>query len=371
MNAFGNFRRGILNIGEAPGELEDQEGKQWQGKTGRALKRAYRKLGIDLFEDCLNINAVNCRPPDNRTPSPYEIDCCRAVKVQKVIDEYQPKVIVLFGNAAIQSFLGNRFGGDLGGATKWRGWKIPDQEFKCWVVPTFHPSYVQREEGDHVMVTWMRDLETAISAASEPFPRTPKPSITYLDDTAEIERFRPGIAEMAFDYETTGLKPHMEGQEIVCAAITFSLEHTLAFQMPKTKKGIRPFTDLLQDPTIQKMAHNMKFEDTWSVVKLRTQPQGWMWDSMLAAHILDNRKGITGLKFQTYVNFGIVDYSSEITPYLRGKGKGGNAMNDIISLMAKPGGSRKVLEYCALDSFYQFLLAKKQIDIMNYQFLPF
>ena len=106
MNAFGNFKKGILNIGEAPGEIEDQEGKQWQGKTGRALKRAYRKLGIDLFEDCLNINAVNCRPPDNRTPSNYEIDCCRAVKVSKVIEEYQPRVIVLLGNAALQSFLG-------------------------------------------------------------------------------------------------------------------------------------------------------------------------------------------------------------------------------------------------------------------------
>jgi len=371
MEPFGNFKKGILNIGEAPGEIEDSRGKQWQGKTGRLLKRAYDKLGIDLFEDCLNINAVNCRPPDNRTPTPYEIDCCRAVIVRKVIEEYQPKVIVLFGNAALQSFLGDRWEGDMGGITKWRGWKIPDQDFKCWVVPVFHPSYVLRESEPHVDITWKGDLETAISAASEPWPRTPAPSIEYLEDLSLLAKYQPSIGEMAFDYETTGLKPHMEGHQIVCGAITITPERTFAFMMPKTRKGMRPFTDLLQDERIMKMAHNMKYEDTWSIEKLRTEVRNWGWDSMLAAHVLDNRKYITGLKFQTYINFGIVDYASEVTPYLKGKGKSGNAINSVIAFIAKPGGQKKLLEYCALDSYYQFLLAKKQMDIMQYDFLPF
>ena len=73
MQAFGNFEKGILNIGEAPGETEDRKGKQWQGKVGRLLRDTYDSLGIDLFEDCLNINAINCRPTDkhgaNRPPS--------------------------------------------------------------------------------------------------------------------------------------------------------------------------------------------------------------------------------------------------------------------------------------------------------------
>ncbi|MBU0847621.1 hypothetical protein KKH23_10585 [Patescibacteria group bacterium] len=124
MEPFGNFRKGILNIGEAPGETEDKRGKQWQGKVGRILKRTYRKLGIDLFEDCLNINAINCRPTtkngNNRTPTPQEIACCRS-RVMKTIEEYHPKVIILLGGSAIFSFLGHRWKKDLGGIFKWRG----------------------------------------------------------------------------------------------------------------------------------------------------------------------------------------------------------------------------------------------------------
>ncbi len=41
----------------------------------------------------------------------------------------------------------------------------------------------------------------------------------------------------------------------------------------------------------------MKYEDTWSREKLKQQGKGWLWDSMIAAHILDNRPGVTGLKF--------------------------------------------------------------------------
>ena len=37
MKPFGNFKKGILNIGEAPGDIEDQRGKPWQGKTGQLL----------------------------------------------------------------------------------------------------------------------------------------------------------------------------------------------------------------------------------------------------------------------------------------------------------------------------------------------
>ena len=60
MAPYGNFKKKILNIGEAPAEFEDSKGIPWQGRTGRLLQEAYKKVGIDLFNDCLNINAVSC-----------------------------------------------------------------------------------------------------------------------------------------------------------------------------------------------------------------------------------------------------------------------------------------------------------------------
>jgi len=119
------------------------------------------------------------------------------------------------------------------------------------------------------------------------------------------------------------------------------------------------------------MSHNMKFEETWSVVRLRQPVQNWGWDSMQAAHVLDNRTGVTGLKFQTYVNFGVVDYASEVAPYLRAKDNNGNAINRIMELVEMPGGKEKLLEYCGLDAIYEHRLALIQQKVMNYNFLPF
>src|SRR4030066_1575758 len=65
MQPFGNFQKKIMVIGEAPGEIEDNKGKPWQGKSGQLLQKTFGDLGIDLFEDCVNVNSVSCRPMDS------------------------------------------------------------------------------------------------------------------------------------------------------------------------------------------------------------------------------------------------------------------------------------------------------------------
>jgi len=80
---------------------------------------------------------------------------------------------------------------------------------------------------------------------------------------------------------------------------------------------------------------------------------------------------VTGLKFQTYVNFGVVDYASEVAPYLQAKDNNGNAINRIMELVGMPGGKEKLLEYCGLDAVYEYRLAMIQQKVMNYNFLPF
>ena len=64
----------------------------------------------------------------------------------KIIEKYKPKVIILLGGSSLLSMIGYRWKKDLGGITKWRGWTIPDRDFKAWICPTFHPSYVDRKQ---------------------------------------------------------------------------------------------------------------------------------------------------------------------------------------------------------------------------------
>lgn len=372
MKPYGNFKKGIVCLGEAPGKIEDERGRPWQGKTGRLLNRTLRKFGIDLFEDCLSLNSVNCRPPENRTPTKDEINTCRRYVLKTINNEYSPKLILLLGNSAIYSLIGYRWKKDLGGITKWRGWTIPDQDFGSWICPVFHPSYIERSDSKEVVTVWENDIEQALNKLNEPFPKHIKPEIEIITDLSALNKIQDSSDMLiAFDYETTGLKPQEKGHRIVCASIADKENHCYVFLMPNTRKELKPFLDLLGNASIQKMAHNIKFEDTWSNIRLKQKVENWFFDSMLAAHVLDNRYGITGLKFQTYVNFGIIDYSSEIEPYLRGKGKSANDFNSVDKLLMTSEGITKLLYYCSLDSIYEYRLAMKQLEIMDHSFLPF
>jgi uracil-DNA glycosylase family 4 len=379
MEPYGNFKKGIMNIGEAPGEMEDESGKPFQGKTGQLLQKVYRDLGVDLFEDCVNINAVLCRPTDrngnNRAPENYEIECCRQT-VLRWIGEWKPKVIILLGNSAVYSLIGHRWKRDLGGITKWRGWQIPDQDLGTWVCPTFYPSYVERAEGKDVMTIWKEDLREAFRLLEEseyqgskimlhPFPKWKEPKIDFIEDLSPLYDIK---GEVAVDYETTGIKPHAPGHRIICCGVADSADHAYVFPLPASRVDRQPLTDLLHNQNIGKIAQNMKYEHAWSLVKLRVEVRNWIWDTMIMAHILDNRPGVTSLKFQAYVQFGIVDYASAITPYLRSKdSSNGNSINRIFELLSKPGGMQMLLKYVGYDAIMEYRLAKQQ----QAELLPF
>jgi DNA polymerase len=373
MKPFGNFKKKILIIGEAPGEAEDKTGKPWQGKVGKLLQRTLDGLGIDLFEDCLNINACLCRPTDkdnnNRSPSNFEVECCRKA-VLRTVDEYKPRLILLLGNIALFSLIGHRWKKDLGGITKWRGYTIPDRDFNCWICPAFHPSFVERSadlKGHSVEeVIWKQDLKQAFELLEHPFPEYIEPEIDIINELSVLKHLK--TSEIAFDYETTGLKPHAPGHRIICVSVADTENHAYVFLMPKTKKERQPFIDLLTNPHIGKVAQNMKYEHSWSRVRLQTIVTPWVWDTMLASHVFDNRAGTTNLKFQVYVNFGIVDYASEVAPYFEAiDNKNGNGLNRITDLLAKPGGEKKLLKYCGYDAIYERRLAEKQrIDILPF-----
>jgi uracil-DNA glycosylase len=60
MQPYGIFKKEIMVIGEAPAH-EDQKRKTISKQKGAILQRKYKELGINLFEDCISLNAVNCR----------------------------------------------------------------------------------------------------------------------------------------------------------------------------------------------------------------------------------------------------------------------------------------------------------------------
>lgn len=370
MVPYGNFKKGILIISDFPSQTDDEKGKPLQDSRGRLLSRHLKRIKIDLFEDCLITHSVGCSPSKAATIGAKEVENCRK-QILHIIQEYQPKIIIPLGTLAVESILGHRWKkGRLGTIHKWRGWTIPDQDFKAWVCPVYDIK-LMKEDKEELNTIWNTDFLNIAALFNTPFPKWKTPKIHVITDLAPLNEIKTGL--ISIDYETTGLKPHAHNHRIICASIAINEDECYVFLMPETKDKRKPFLDLLARKEVGKMAQNIKYEDTWSVHRLKQQVINWEWDSMLASHILDNRQETTGLKFQTYVQFGVIDYASEVAPYLQSKEtkNGSNSHNRITELLDDPRKTQILLTYCGMDAITQYRLAIKQMKQMNYSFLPF
>ena len=71
----GNPEADIIFIGEGPGEMEDVKGEPFVGKAGQLLTKMLASINLKR-EEVYITNVVKCRPPNNRTPFPEEIQTC-------------------------------------------------------------------------------------------------------------------------------------------------------------------------------------------------------------------------------------------------------------------------------------------------------
>ena len=144
----------LMLIGEAPGFYEDKQGKPFVGKAGQLLDKIFASVGLTRAKDVYICNTIKCRPPENRNPLPDEKEACwEYLKAQ--IDIIQPKIILLCGNVAVQSILG-----DVGGITRIRGkwFEGGEKVHGAKLMPIFHPSYLlrndSREKGSPKWLMW-------------------------------------------------------------------------------------------------------------------------------------------------------------------------------------------------------------------------
>ena len=136
----GNPKAKILIIGEGPGQQEDEQGLAFVGRAGKMLNKSFLSVGIDTNEDCYISNIVKCRPPNNRKPKSIEIEKCMPW-LDSQIELIKPKVIVLAGSTAVQSYLNINQP-----ISKIRGKWITRKSIKY--MPIFHPSYLLRNSSN-------------------------------------------------------------------------------------------------------------------------------------------------------------------------------------------------------------------------------
>jgi uracil-DNA glycosylase family 4 len=135
----GNRSAELMFIGEGPGRDEDLQGRPFVGRAGQLLRKII--AAMTFREDEVYItNMVKCRPPENRVPHHEEVETCSRYLVRQ-IELIRPRVIVSLGKTPTDCFVPGREGmtARRGRFGEYRG--IP-------VMPTFHPSYLVRNEGN-------------------------------------------------------------------------------------------------------------------------------------------------------------------------------------------------------------------------------
>lgn len=367
MPVTGRGERKILICGEAPGRVEDQENRQFAGDSGEVLRESLQRAGVNMRRDCWLHNSLSCRPPSNSKPTKNQINYCRP-NLTAALNKLKPETIILLGTAAVDSLIGSIWKEDPGGITRWAGFQIPNQKLNAWVVPTYHPSYVMRgrdQQNGLVMQLWFdRHIEAAVNLKGRPWDKIPnyKEQVHVLMKSKDAafairNRFLRSDKPVAFDFETTCLKPESDIAEIVCCSMSDG-EYTIAY--PWMGKAIEATKEFLVSD-VEKVASNLKFEHRWCQRLLGIIVKRWKRCTMLGAHWADNRKKITSIKFQAHVHLGVDAWNETIEPYLKsvdGSAMGANRLKD--ALHSGQLAWADLLQYCALDSLYEILVAYKQ-----------
>jgi DNA polymerase len=136
----GNLGTELIFVGEAPGRDEDIQGRPFVGRAGQLLTKIIHAMKFKR-EEVYITNIVKCRPPENRNPQKQEIEMCQGY-LREQLEMIKPKVIVTLGKVAADFFVQSKLG-----MTALRGHFYKYNNIK--VMPTFHPSYIIRNEGNN------------------------------------------------------------------------------------------------------------------------------------------------------------------------------------------------------------------------------
>jgi DNA polymerase len=149
----------LVFVGEGPGADEDEQGIPFVGRAGQLLTQMIEgtaaKEGIPLKRaDVYICNVVKCRPPENRTPEPDEMEICGQFLFRQ-LSAIQPKAICALGSTAAKALLGGKDGvTKLRG--KWHKWSdIP-------LIVTYHPSYLLRPYNQNAKREAWEDLKKVL-----------------------------------------------------------------------------------------------------------------------------------------------------------------------------------------------------------------
>lgn len=136
----GDPKAELVFIGEAPGYEEDKQGRPFVGRAGQLLTKIIEAIGLFRGEVYI-CNVLKCRPPQNRSPEPREVESCMPYLAEQVSLLKSKKVICALGLHAATNLLQKKLPMyEMRG--RWHEYKGTP------VMVTYHPAYLLRNPAD-------------------------------------------------------------------------------------------------------------------------------------------------------------------------------------------------------------------------------
>ena len=222
-----------------------------------------------------------------------------------LIRKNKPRLILPFGSKACQQIIGRSVQ-----ITKVRGQPIKDDNVALGIpmLPMFSPFYAQRQPENEA--AFLSDLQTAGRIYKADYDIEAS-AIDYKHDYRWCYNLDWLIKQkpkrLSVDCETLGLSPFKAGTRLLTVQICWEPGKSVICPIDydrgdlrhhnfipwgdfSRKKLIAQIKQLMEDPTIEKVGQNFKFD--WSVLwyKLGIETKNYTDDTQLLAHLLDENQ---------------------------------------------------------------------------------
>ncbi|MFA6973012.1 MAG: DNA polymerase [Gallionella sp.] len=266
----------IVFVGEAPGAEEERTGKPFVGASGELLTNIIHGLGLSR-EEVYITNVVKERPAQNNIELFLKFDRGKILATAKY-NEYEKllyeelsktsaNIYVAIGGVALyalarQDKITKRRGSIL------KGCQIGNKK----VIPIIHPASALR---NYLFTHFIRfDLRRVMEESAFPEVRLPARSLkiepNFLESMAYIHS--------CFDATKIGFDIEVVNEEISCISIArspydcisipFVMEGRDYFTIDQEIEIWKAIAELLENPNIIKVGHNVCFDSTFIFIKL-------------------------------------------------------------------------------------------------------
>lgn len=301
----------LFIVGEAPGGTEARKGRPFVGQSGQLLEIALSSEWISR-EAASFTNVVACRPRGNAKPDASAINACRP-RLESELSS--AKTIVACGNTAASAITGTKtkITRDRVGPPK-RSALYPGAS----VIPTFHPAACLRDPDKYPSLE--TDISKIHNAAVVDWVDPDYRVFGDCEDTVMGARIaleqilqRDDLDPLAIDLEVGEEKDESFGhpERLLSAGISYS-----------SRAGIVIGESGLQDRKVRELLakivrskrtiwHNAKY-DLQVLFNVGVASGRAYWDTMLASYVLDERRGVHGLKYIAKEFLGAPDWDAEL-----------------------------------------------------------